>query len=472
MKAVSIIAAILLGALAGCRSAAPIRVADGRCVDPTTGVNPSAASDHSPSDVQSAAYVEEVQEPGLPHPSENDGQEPKPLTSASGPLTLDDLEETAFQNNPTLAAAAARMEGARGREVQAGLYPNPVMGYHGTEIGNVGSAGQQGAFISQRFITGGKLRLDQAIAGRETDEAHFQFHAQEQRMLSDLRVRFYDALVVQRRVELTRDLAGIGDDLVKATEKLIEARLGTENDLLQAEIRADDAHILHDNARNQNEEAWRRLAAVAGVPMMQMTPLAGELDADAPSLSWEDCYAMVLDENLELSAAQARLDRAGIAVRRARSGPIPDVDVSVSVRHHNVSRSDVANVQVGIPIPVFDRNQGNILSAEAEWIAASNEVARIELDLQDRLAVAYRRYADARQQVGRYTDRMLPRAERSLKLVMEGYEKEQVPYLTLIESQQTHLQVSLSHLESLQELRTASAIIEGQLLSGSLTKRP
>ena len=384
------------------------------------------------------------------------------------PLTLVDLERIAFQNNPTLAAAAARMDVARGRQVQAGLYPNPVVGYHATEIGNLGTAGQQGGFISQRFITGGKLQLDRAIAGKEINEAHFRFHAQEQRVLSDVRVRFYEALVAQRRVELTKELVRIGDDLVKATKTLLEGRLGTENDLLQAEIRADDAYILYDNARNENVEAWRRMAAVIALPTMHRKPLVGQLDADPPSYEWDDCYGIVLGSNPELNAARARVDRASLVVRRARKEPIPNVDLSVSVRHHNVTDSDVANVQVGIPIPIFNKNQGNIRSAEAEWIAANKVVERIELDLQDRLAVVYRQFANSRQQVDRYGQRMLPRAKRSLKLVTDGYEKGQVEYLTVLTAQQTYLEVSLSYLDSLQELRTSSAVIEGQLLTGSL----
>ena len=85
------------------------------------------------------------------------------------PISLLDLETIAFESNPTLSAATARMQAARGKQVQAGLYPNPVIGYDGTQIGNLGTAGQQGGFISQRFITGGKLKLDQAIAGKEVE---------------------------------------------------------------------------------------------------------------------------------------------------------------------------------------------------------------------------------------------------------------------------------------------------------------
>jgi cobalt-zinc-cadmium efflux system outer membrane protein len=386
-------------------------------------------------------------------------------------FTLADLKSIAFQHNPTLAVAASRMEAARGRQVQSGLYPNPVVGYHATEIGNLGTAGQQGGFITQRFITGGKLKLDQAIAGKEIDEAHFLFHAQEQRVLSDVRVRFYDALVAQRRVELAKELAGIGEELVKATEKLIAGRLGTENDLLQAEIRADESYIHLDNSTNEQVESWRRLVAVVGVPTMQAAPLSGQLDVDLPSIDWDTCYATVLGRNPTLNAARTRVERAQIVIHRARKEPIPNVDLSVSVRHHNVSGSDVANVQFSIPFPILNKNQGNIRSAVAEWIAACHEVKRIELDLQDRLAMAYRRYANAYQQTGRYQERMVPRSKRSLKLVTNGYEKGQVQYLTLLTAQQTYLQVNLSYLDSLRELRTAYSIIEGQLLTDSLAER-
>ena len=398
---------------------------------------------------------------------------PSPVEGSDQPqtLTLAELEGIAFQNNPTLAAATARMNAARGRQVQAGLYPNPVVGYHATEIGNLGTAGQQGGFIRQRFVMGGKLQLDQAIAGKEIAEAHFRFHAQEQRVRSDVRVRFYDSLVAQRRVELTRELVRIGGELVTATERLIEGRQGTENDLLQAEIKADESQILLDNAVNEQIEVWRRLMAVVGVPTMQMTPLVGELESDLSNLDWDSCYAMVLESNPDLNAARKRVERASIVYRRAKKEPIPDVDLSVSVRHHNVTESDVANVQVGIPIPIFNKNQGNIRAAQAEWVAACNEFKRIELSLQDRLAVAYRRYANGSQQVERYSRRMIPKAKRSLNLVTDGYKKGQVEYLTLLNAHQTYLQVNLSHLDSVRELRASSAIIEGQLLSGSLTVR-
>ena len=187
---------------------------------------------------------------------------PPSKTEEQRPLSLADLEALAFRSNPTLAQACARMNAARGRQVQAGLYPNPTVGYHAMQIGNLNTAGQQGAFISQRLITGGKLKLDREIAGKEIDEAHANFHGHERRVLSDVRLRFYEAGVAQRRVQLTDELAQIGNELVVATERLVEGRQATENDLLQAEIKSDEAGIFASNARNEHMSklgaAWWR----------------------------------------------------------------------------------------------------------------------------------------------------------------------------------------------------------------------
>ena len=396
---------------------------------------------------------------------------PPSKTEEQQPLSLADLESIAFRSNPTLAAASARINAARGRQVQAGLYPNPTVGYHAMQIGNLDTAGQQGAFISQRLITGGKLQLDREIAGKEIDEAHANFHGHERRVLSDVRLRFYEAKVAQRRVQLTDELAQIGNELVAATERLVEGRQATENDLLQAEIKSDESGILASDASNEHVEAWRRLVAVVGVPNMQMVPLAGQIDADLPVYDWDCCYAMVFGNHPDLNAARSRVARARIIVSRTQMEPIPDVDISVSVRHDNITTDDVVNVQAGIPIPVFNRNQGNIRSARAEWVAACNDKKRIELMLHDRLATVYRRFANARQQVERYKTRMVPRARRSLNLVSAGYEQGQVEFLNVLTAQQTYLRVSLSYLNSLRELRAAASIIDGQLMTDSLNWR-
>ena len=112
-----------------------------------------------------------------------------------GSMTLADLEQAALANNPTLAKAGALVQAAQGRWMQDGLYPNPVLSYVGDEMGNDGTAGFQGAKISQEIVTRGKLRLSRAAASHEVAAAQQRLAAQEFRVRNDVRMRFYDALV-------------------------------------------------------------------------------------------------------------------------------------------------------------------------------------------------------------------------------------------------------------------------------------
>ena len=125
-----------------------------------------------------------------------------------------------------------------------------------------------------------------------------------------------------------------------------------------------------------------------------------------------------------------------------------------------------------MPLPVYNRNQGNILRAQAELTAAEREVQRVELELQQRLAAAFEQYSTAHFQVEKYTEAILPNAQASLDLVGEGYRQGEFGYLTLLTAQRTFFQANLAYLEALRELRTSIAAIENNLLSESLQPTP
>ena len=417
-------------------------------------------------DVRDVQKSEELYSPLPPPPS---GPVARTNAKPTGGLTFASLRQIAFRHNPALAQARARLEAARGKQTQAGLYPNPTIGYHGMQIGLQGTAGQQGMFASQRIVTGNKLQLDTEIAARFVDSEHFQFHSAEQRILTDLQIRSWDVLAAEWRVRLTEELATIGEEVVQSTQRLIDAGQATQNDLLQAQIKADESRILHDNARNSSTAAWRKLAVTAGVSELSPQPLAEELDARLPDLTWDHAQAIVLTNHPLLRAARARAVGARTAVCRAEVEPVPDVNVFVSHRHNNVTDEEVTNVQVGVPVPVFNRNPGNIHAARAEWVRACQEVRQVELRLKDQLATSWKRYLNARQQVERYRQQMVPRAKQSLKLVTDGYDQGQVQYLAVLTAQETFLRVNLRYIDALSELRAATSLIEGRRLSGSLT---
>ena len=383
-------------------------------------------------------------------------------------MTLAELEEMAIRCNPTVAQAANRVAAVRGHWVQVGLYPNPVAGYIGGEIGNEGQGGQQGSFFGQEIVTAGKLRLSRNVAEQEIRQAEWVWQSQRQRVLTDVRRSFYDVLVAQRKMELTEQLLRIGEEGVRSTEALMKAKEVARADTLQAHIEAESARVLLQRARNQHAAAWRNLAAVVGAANMPPQPLAGEAWDGLRELTWEDTYSRLLAESPQLAAARAGVARAQAAVARECAQRVPNIDLEAAVQYDNATKYTWGTIQAGIPMPIFNRNQGNIRRAEAEWMAAKNEVQRVELDLQQRLAAVFEQYMTARYQVEKYSRDILPSAQESLDLANKGYRQGEYNYLFLLTAQRTYFQTNLIYLDALRELRTAATAIEGNLLSGSL----
>jgi cobalt-zinc-cadmium efflux system outer membrane protein len=237
---------------------------------------------------------------------------------------------------------------------------------------------------------------------------------------------------------------------------------------LQARVEANSARILLETSRNDHTAAWRKLASSVGSPDLPPASLAGDLEADIPDISFDDAMQTLLAESPELAVARANVDRAQRALRRACAERIPNVDIQAGAAHDNATHDDIANVQIGLPIPIWNRNQGGIHRAQAELAAAQSDVQRVELDLHHRLASTYQRYANAKQQVDTYKSDILPDAKSSLDLVNNGYKQGEFKYLALLTSQRTFFQTNLLYLESLQELRRSSTEIEGFLLTDSL----
>lgn len=383
-------------------------------------------------------------------------------------LTLAELETMAEKHNPTLAQAAARVQAARGQYLQVGLYPNPVIGYQGSEMGNEGRAGQQGAFVGLEIVTAGKLQLNRAVANQEIRQAESFWAVQRFRVLTDVRRSFYEVLIAQRTVELAEQLVGISERGVKAAEDLLKAEEVARVDVLQAKIENDSAKIVLENARNRYTAAWRNLVAVVGNPALQPAPLDGDLLDNIPQLTWEEALNRLLAESPELATAQAGVARAQAALNRECAGRFPNVDLQASVQHDNATGDTTAGVQIGIPIPIYNRNQGNIVKAQAELVAAQQEVRRVRLALEQRLAAIFEQYATAHQQVEKYRRDILPNAEQSLQLVSAGYQQGEFSYLVLLTAQRTYFQTYLDYLEAVRELRAATAMLEGYLLSDSL----
>src|SRR5206468_8045215 len=112
--------------------------------------------------------------------------------TARPPLRLQDIEQIAFQKNPTLAQAEAAIRSAEGRRRQAGAYPNPTVSFSNNEIsyGPIIRGGEYGIAVQQQIVLGGKLGLNKNIAEQEIIKSQAQAEAQKLRVLNSVRALF------------------------------------------------------------------------------------------------------------------------------------------------------------------------------------------------------------------------------------------------------------------------------------------
>jgi cobalt-zinc-cadmium efflux system outer membrane protein len=178
----------------------------------------------------------------------------------------------------------------------------------------------------------------------------------------------------------------------------------------------------------------------------------------------------VLSESPELSEVRFEVDRAKFQVQRAFAGRIPNLTVEAGAQHDNVTHDNIANVQVSVPLPIFDRNQGATAEARGQLAAARASVQDTELALEHRLASAMRDYETARQRAIQYDTQILPVARETLDIMTAGYRDRELEYLQVLSMQQMYAQQNLQYLQDLETAWKKWAEIDG-LLVGPLPER-
>lgn len=429
-------------------------------------------------EAQLVAHQEET--PGPPHAHSIQTIPPAAAPEEHTALTLQDLQGMALANNPTLVQANAQFQAEQGAAYQAGLWFNPVIGYTSEQIGVNGTAGEtQGGFVAQEIVTGGKLRLSREKWAQRAQIAATNSYAQQQRVLNDVHAQFYRTLAAQRVVEIHRKLVANGEDNVQTHREMLNLGQTTASAVLQAEVELQRDQLNLKDAENDLNQAWRTLVALVGCPQLVPTKLDDILATTQEPLDYELALGQLLSSSPELIAARQKIQHDQLQLERERVEPIPNVLVDARVgRNLEAGGQTTAGVNIGLPIPLFDRNQGTIQQAQSDLIRAHAEARRLELELQTQLAAEYRSYLSAWQRVEEYQATMLPKAKESSELLRQSYYDPNMPgnrralWADVLTAQRLHMTLETEYVGSLKTYHESDIAIRGMLLSGGLTEVP
>ena len=437
------------------------------------GADPQAIARRAAADVKSARE-DVIQAGGTAQPAQLPPPVPIP-PPPTNPVAVDDFVRLAVQRNPRIARATIAIDAAQGHYIQAGLYPNPELAINWDEIGDLTAFNRLGIItapkITQPIVTGRKLSLSQAVAAKEIDQATLRLLSERYAVVGSVRGGFYEALAIQQRAEILTELAKLADQAVANGKTLLENKRIAPLDLIQLEVEQKRFAAEARAATKELPGAYKRLAAAAGDNGLPVASVAGTLEG-LPAYDLEQTRAAVLATHPDVRTAKVGVERAQAALRRAQAEPIPNLNVYGAFIRQYENRSYDGAFGVGLPIPIWNRNQGNIRAAQAEVAMAIQQVGQVENELAARVAAAFQIYAAAKERVELYSKEVIPRAQETYRLSLEAFKGGQFEYLRVIQAQRAIAEARLELNRSLSEAWRAAAELSGLLLEEAWPPAP
>ena len=315
---------------------------------------------------------------------------------------------------------------------------------------------------------GDKLRKNQTVLNQEIQSQLWEVETQRKRVLTDVRQRFYEALAAQRRKKLAIAFEAVAAKGVGFAEARMRAKEGTRPEVLQAEIQLKEVQLQRRNAEAAFRGAWTQLMAVSGMPDLPPGSLDGQLSVATADRDWDAIHGQILSTSPELQGARARFARARANLDRQQAQAIPNLSLMFGAGQDNGIGSNMINTQIGLPLPIHNRNQGNIAAAHAEFCRASQDVRRTENAIESRLAGARRDFEVSAATVLQYEQEILPRAQETLDLAESAYQAGEFNFLQVLIVRRTYFDSNIAYVAAQVDLARASAMVDGSVLSGGL----
>ncbi|MDB5336875.1 MAG: outer rane efflux protein, partial [Planctomycetaceae bacterium] len=216
----------------------------------------------------------------------------------------------------------------------------------------------------------------------------------------------------------------------------------------------------------------KQLPATMGVPDLVVDKVSGDLTVPLPEFDDAAVLTQVVTNSPFVQIANIDISRAMLLLQRAELEPKPNVTLQGGVQYTQQSPNTAGLVGVYVDIPIWNRNQGNILAADAfvrRTVAARDTLHN---SLTRQLADALARFHAANEQVRRYEEGILPDAKRTLTLVQSAYARGQFDISRLLQTQRTYFEANLDYISAQESRLLSAAEIAGLLMMDEFPANP
>lgn len=387
---------------------------------------------------------------------------PSRAPEPAGPLTLQAALALATSANADLAAARHELEAVKATVLQAGVLPNPSVGFEVQDTHR--DTRETTLLLNQPIELGGKRSARVQAAERGQDAAAAEFVVRQAEVRAAVITAFFNVLTAQERLRLAQDSAELAQRATNVAARRVAAGKGSPVEETRARVAETGVRLELVQARSNLATARQQLSATWGNLFPRFERVEGEL-AILPKPPEPDALSARLSSAPALARARLEVDRRQALAQLERSRRIPDLTFSLGVKRNEELGRNQAIVGVSVPLPVFDRNRGNVLESLRRVDKARDELSGLETRLGTELAQAYERLSATRQEVDALQKEVLPGAQSAYEAATKGYEFGKFGFVDVLDAQRTLLQAKSQYLRALSEAHRAAADID-RILGG------
>ncbi|HIF0321896.1 TPA: TolC family protein [Legionella pneumophila] len=355
-------------------------------------------------------------------------------TWAATVLTFKQALAIAYRNNPELQAEIDKAQAMRGAFIQSGLYPNPQLTLTGENFGGSGSysgyeSAETTASVTQPIPLGNRLYYQQRATYGDYLASLAQIEVYKATLYINVDTAYVDALYADQWHEVTKKLTRVNEDIVAAIDRRVKAGAGAELDLRLAQVRLGDARIQQQKAGRDTLAQRAKLSRLLGDSLREDRRLVDKGLPDV-TLKWPELIKK-LPQSPQLQQLQIQLQAKRATITAVKKAVWPDLNVQVGGRHFEDDGSNAVVASLNAEVPVFNRNQGKILTAEAQYTQTAHMYQGTRLDVRQNVYTVFLQAQQSRYEADLVTNSLLPLARKSIKLAQEGYKMGRYTYLEL-----------------------------------------
>ena len=384
--------------------------------------------------------------------------------AAAEPLSLAKAIELALEGNPEVAAAKRQWEATEGQVLQGRSRPNPELAYSLEDTRS--KTRTQSWQLNLPVELGGKRAARTKAAEKTREQAQAQLAELQATVRANVAAAYFDVLTAQERLVLARDSAALAKSSTDTVSKRVAA--GKVSPVEESKARVAEAGVRVELAQAASEQrnALSRLFALLGRIDAPYTVLEGKAE-NLPSVPSLADLQPLISSAPGVVLARIEVDRRKALTDLEQSKRVPDVTVSVGMQRSNETQRNVLLFGVSVPLPIFDRNQGNLLEALKLEDKARDELQAATVRLHSEVAQARERLSTIIAEVQSLKQDVLPGAKSAYDAATIGFENGKFNFLEVLDAQRTYFTAKSQYLKALGEAHRAAADID-RLLGASM----